>query len=135
MTTSREGQQYYKGTGRRKCSIAQVRLIPGPGAVVVNGKPLEEAVPSDQLRYSILDPFRISNTQGKFNVVVKVAGGGFSSQAVAIRHGITRALILVDEGLKAGLRKAGYVTRDPRVKERKKPGLKRARKAPQYTKR
>ncbi len=135
MTTSREGQQYYKGTGRRKCSIAQVRLVPGSGAVVINGKPLEEAVPSAQLQHSILDPFRVSNTQGKFNVMVKVAGGGFSSQAVAIRHGITRALIVVDEGLKTGLRKAGYVTRDPRVKERKKPGLKRARKAPQYTKR
>ncbi len=127
--------QYYHGTGRRKCAIAQVRIAPGGGGIVINGKPLEEAVPFPPYRNQIQDPFRVSNTVGRFNAVIKVSGGGLSAQAGAIRHGIARALVALDEGLKTPLRKAGMITRDPRVKERKKYGLKRARKAPQYTKR
>lgn len=134
MTTA-PNQQYFHGTGRRKTAIAQVRITPGAGAVVVNGKPLEQAVPMPPMRAAILDAFTVSNTQGRFNAVVKVTGGGVAAQAEAIRHGIARALVSLDESLKPALRKAGFITRDPRVKERKKYGLKRARKAPQYTKR
>ncbi len=133
MTTG--NQQYSHGTGRRKTAIAQVRVSPGGGAIVINGKPLEEAVPIPPLQTDILEPFRITGNLGRLNATVKVSGGGVSSQAGAIRHGITRALIDLDETLKPALRKAGLVTRDPRAKERKKYGLKRARKAPQYTKR
>ena len=127
--------QYFHGTGRRKGAIAQVRIAPGGGGIIVNGKPLEEAVPFPPYRNAIQEPFRVSNTVGKFNAVIKVAGGGVAGQTGAIRHGLARALVALDEGLKAPLRKAGLITRDPRVKERKKYGLKRARKAPQYTKR
>ena len=135
MTTSTVKQQYFRGTGRRKSAIAQVRIAPGGGGIVVNGKPLEEAVPWPPLRMGVLEPFRVSNTVGRFNAVVKVRGGGVASQSQAISHGLARALVVMDEGLKPVLRKAGLITRDPRVKERKKYGLKRARKAPQYTKR
>lgn len=128
-------QQYNHGTGRRKTSVAQVRLTPGGGVIVINGKPLEEALPMAPLQADVMAPFRITGNQGRLNAVVKVSGGGVSSQAGAIRHGLTRALIDMDEGLKPVLKKAGFVTRDPRAKERKKYGLKRARKAPQYTKR
>jgi small subunit ribosomal protein S9 len=135
MTTAPQHQQYYTGTGRRKSSIAQVRLAPGGGGIVINGKPLEEAIPFQPLRVAVLEPFRVSNTAGRFNAVVKVTGGGVASQTDAIQHGLARALVALDEGLKPVLRKAGLITRDPRIKERKKYGLKRARKAPQYTKR
>lgn len=134
MTTA-AAKQYVHGTGRRKTAIAQVRLTPGAGAVIVNGKPLEQAIPPQQLRMVTQEPFRATNTSGRFNAMVKVTGGGVSAQAQAIRHGIARALVDLDENLKPTLRKAGLLTRDPRVKERKKYGLKRARKAPQYTKR
>ena len=134
MTTA-SNQQYYHGTGRRKCAIAQVRIAPGGGGIVINGKPLEEAIPFPPLRMAVLEPFRVSDTMGRFNAVVKVTGGGVSSQSGAISHGIARALVALDEAFKSPLRKAGLITRDPRVKERKKYGLKRARKAPQYTKR
>ena len=133
MTTG--SQQYYHGTGRRKEAVAQVRIAPGGGAVVINGKLLEEAIPLQRLRVQVTEPFRVSSTQGRFNAVVKVRGGGVSAQAGAIRHGVARALVAMDETLKRPLRDAGFITRDPRVKERKKYGLKRARKAPQYTKR
>ena len=103
--------------------------------IVINGKPLEQAIPMPQLAAVVQEPFQVTNTQGRFSVVAKVTGGGVSSQADAIRHGIARALVELDETLKPVLRKAGLMTRDPRVKERKKYGLKRARKAPQYTKR
>ncbi len=135
MTTTPHNQQYYHGTGRRKCAIAQVRIVPGAGVVVVNGKPLEEALPQPPLRSAILEAFAVSGTTGRFNAMIKVHGGGVAGQADAIRHGIARALVSLDENLKTPLRKAGFITRDPRVKERKKYGLKRARKAPQYTKR
>jgi len=133
MTT--RNQQYFHGTGRRKCAVAQVRITPGGGGVIINGKPLEEAVPTAPLQAQVMAPFRASGTLGQFNAVVKVHGGGVSSQAGAIRHGLARALVALDETLKPVLRRAGLITRDPRVKERKKYGLKRARKAPQYTKR
>jgi small subunit ribosomal protein S9 len=128
-------RKHYYGTGRRKTAIARVRLLPGGGSIVVNDKPLQEAFPDEPLREVIFQPFKVTNTQEKFGVAAKVAGGGIAGQAAAIRHGIARALVESDEGLKAVLRQHGLLTRDARIKERKKYGLKRARKAPQYTKR
>ncbi len=128
-------QAYYYGTGKRKTSIARVRLLRGAGTVIVNGKPLEEYLPLPALQAVVLEPLRVTNTLGQFNAVAKVQGGGISGQAGAIRHGISRALAEADEELKPILRRYGFVTRDARIKERKKYGLKRARKAPQYTKR
>jgi small subunit ribosomal protein S9 len=128
-------QQYYAGTGRRKSAVARVRLTPGTGAIVINGKPLEEVFNRPSHQTLILKPFRVTENQDKFNAQVKVAGGGVSGWAGAIAHGIARAMLKVDENLKKPLRQNGLLTRDSRVKERKKYGLKRARKAPQYTKR
>ena len=128
-------QRYFHGTGKRKTSVARVRIYPGGDAFVVNGKPLEQYFPREALRTVALEPFAVVEQQGRFSTHVKVLGGGISGQAGAIRHGLTRALIAMDEALKPALRRAGFVTRDARVKERKKYGLKRARKAPQYTKR
>jgi small subunit ribosomal protein S9 len=128
-------QQYYAGTGRRKSAVARVRLTPGTGAIVINGKPLEEVFNRPSHQTLILKPFRVTENQDKFNAQVKVAGGGISGWAGAIAHGIARAMLKIDENLKKPLRQNGLLTRDPRVKERKKYGLKRARKAPQYTKR
>lgn len=128
-------QRYFYGTGKRKTSVARVRLYPGNGDFVVNGKPLDEYFGRVGLRGTALEPFAVVDQQGRFTVQVKVVGGGISGQAGAIRHGVTRALIAMDESLKPSLRRAGFVTRDAREKERKKFGLKRARKAPQYTKR
>ncbi|MBI4307732.1 MAG: 30S ribosomal protein S9 [Chloroflexi bacterium] len=121
--------------GRRKCAIARVRLVPGTGTVVINGKPLGTAFPVPRLQTLVLQPFKVANAEGKFNAMARVTGGGMTGQAGAVRHAIARALVVADESLKAAMRKAGLLTRDPRVKERKKYGLKRARKAPQYTKR
>ena len=127
---------FYQGTGRRKTSVARVRLIAGEGEVVVNGRSLEEHFGNAVDLNAILMPFRVTGTEGRFNVMVKVQGGGHHGQAGAIRHGIARALLASDpEGARAPLRQAGFLTRDPRMKERKKYGLKRARKAPQFTKR
>jgi len=128
-------QTYYSGTGRRKTSIAQVRLIKGEGVVIVNGKPVEESVARKVLRDVIMKPLILTETSNMYNAVVKVEGGGISGQAGAIAHGISRALVKADENLKPILKSNGMLTRDPRMKERKKYGLKRARKAPQYTKR
>jgi len=128
-------QAYFYGTGKRKTAIARVRLLPGGGTIIINGKPLEELFPQLSLQAVILEPLRVTDTSDKFNTVAKVEGGGISGQAGAIRHGIARALVKTDEGLKPLLRQYGLLTRDARVKERKKYGLKRARKAPQYTKR
>ncbi|TET86526.1 MAG: 30S ribosomal protein S9 [Dehalococcoidia bacterium] len=128
-------QAYFYGTGKRKTAIARVRLLPGSGTVIINGKPLEELFPQLALQAVILEPLRVTDTSDRFNTVAKVEGGGISGQAGAIRHGIARALVKTDEGLKPLLRQYGLLTRDARVKERKKYGLKRARKAPQYTKR
>jgi small subunit ribosomal protein S9 len=129
------GEQYYYGTGRRKSAVARVRLYPGSGSIVVNDKPLQEVFTWELLRLKVRRPLVSTETEERFNVHAKIAGGGISAWADALAHGISRALIVFDEGLKPTLRKAGLLTRDPRVKERMKPGLKRARKAPQYTKR
>ena len=130
-----EGEQYYYGTGRRKSAVARVRLYPGSGSVIINGKPLQEVFTWELLRLKVRRPLMTTETEERFNVYAKIAGGGISAWADALAHGISRALIVFDEGLKPTLRKAGLLTRDARVKERMKPGLKRARKAPQYTKR
>jgi small subunit ribosomal protein S9 len=127
--------RYYYGTGRRKEAVAQVRLYPGTGSVIVNGKPAEEYFTRDIDIFRLRGPLQATGMGDRFNIMVRVTGGGITGQAEAIRHGIARALLEADPELRPVLRKAGYLTRDPRVKERKKPGLKRARKAPQYTKR
>lgn len=126
---------YFQGTGRRKTSIARVRLVPGEGTVVVNGKPLDEYFGRDGAAEAAIAAFGVTNTSRRFNAMVKVEGGGVSGQVGAIAHGIARALLQVDKDNTKALRQAGLLTRDPRAKERKKPGLKRARKAPQFTKR
>ena len=124
------------GTGRRKTAVARVRLIAGEGEIVVNGRTLAEHFGNAVNEADLLMPFRVTGTEGRFNVMIKVEGGGVTGQAGAIRHGIARALLELDpETNRAPLRGAGLLTRDPRMKERKKYGLKRARKAPQYTKR
>lgn len=130
-----EKQAYFYGTGRRKTAIARVRLIPGNGAIIINGVPYEELYSRVELRQKILKPLEATESVGKYNVIAKVEGGGISAQGGAVSHGIARALVAVDEKSKVALRKNGLLTRDDRAKERKKPGLKRARKAPQYTKR
>jgi small subunit ribosomal protein S9 len=133
--TSRQDRYHY-GTGRRKRAIARVRLYPGEGAFTVNGKTSREYFGGRELhQLTMLTPLRLTNTVGRFDVSVRVVGGGVSGQAGAIRHGISRALLRFDEELRPTLKRAKMLTRDPRVKERKKVGLKRARKAPQYTKR
>jgi small subunit ribosomal protein S9 len=128
-------QPYFYGTGKRKTAIARVRLLAGDGSVLIDGKTLEERFPEVSLRTVILEPFRATGTLGRFSAVAKVEGGGTSGQASALRHGIARALVEADESLRGVLRQHGLLTRDARIKERKKYGLKRARKAPQYTKR
>ena len=128
-------QHYFYGTGRRKTSVARVRLYPGAGAFIVNGKPLEEVFTRGTHQAQMLTPLRVTGNAGKYTVQVKVEGGGISGWAGAITHGIARALVASDESQKPQLRKFGLLTRDARMKERKKYGLKRARKAPQYTKR
>src|SRR6478672_7116670 len=125
---------FFSGTGRRKTSIARVRLLPGEGEIVVNGRSLEEHFGNAVNEAEVRMPFRVTGTEGRFNAMIKVEGGGVTGQAGAIRHGIARALLEVDAH-RVPLRQAGLLTRDPRMKERKKYGLKRARKAPQYTKR
>jgi small subunit ribosomal protein S9 len=128
-------QSYFHGTGRRKTAIAQVKLMAGNGAIIIDGKPLEERFPSLEHQRVIIQPFMATESSGKFNAVIKVLGGGTTGQSAAIAHGISRALVRADERFKPILRQNGLLTRDARAKERKKPGLKRARKAPQYTKR
>jgi small subunit ribosomal protein S9 len=128
-------QTYYYGTGKRKTAIAAVRLYPGNGQVLVNGKQVADAFPILAHQITVQEPFRVTENEGKFNTVVKVQGGGISAQAQAIAHGIARALVRMNEELRPVLRRTPLLTRDARIKERKKYGLKRARKAPQYTKR
>ncbi len=130
-----EKTRYVGGTGRRKTSVAQVRLTPGEGAIIINGVPFDEVYTRIEHRNKVLLPFVATDLMGKYNAVIKGNGGGMSGQAGAIAHGIARALVEVNEAFKTPLRQNGLLTRDPRVKERKKPGLKRARKAKQYTKR
>ena len=126
---------YYAGTGRRKTSVAQVRISSGGGAIIVNGSPYDERFPRDVHREIIISPLVLTETLDKYSVMVKVDGGGVTGQSGAIAHGIARALVKADESLKPVLRQNGLLTRDSRVKERKKAGLRRARKAKQYTKR
>ncbi|MHC6178411.1 30S ribosomal protein S9 [Clostridium sp. JNZ X4-2] len=125
----------YCGTGRRKKSTARVRLVPGEGKVIVNKRNIEDYFGLETLRVIVNQPFALTSTAGKFDVLVNVHGGGFTGQAGAIRHGISRALLKADENLRLELKKAGLLTRDPRMKERKKYGLKKARRAPQFSKR
>lgn len=128
-------QAYFSGTGKRKTAIAEVRLMAGNGAIVINGKPVEEIFAIPRWQTAIMEPLKVTNTQNKFSAVIKVHGGGTTAQAYAIRHGISRALVKIDESLRPLLRSYGFLTRDARVKERKKYGLKKARKARQYRKR
>ena len=126
----------YLGTGRRKKSVARVRLVAGKGNVTVNGRSLDEYFGLETLKVIVKQPLTATETASKFDVICKVQGGGFTGQAGAIRHGIARALLKVDEeAFRSTLKKAGYLTRDPRMKERKKYGLKGARRAPQFSKR
>ncbi len=127
--------QYYEGIGRRKTSTARVRLIPGGGNITVNGKPAQDYFPRIGDLEAVLAPLRATGYEGKLDVTVKVEGGGITGQAGAARRGMARALMVMNPDLQPALRAAGFLTRDPRMKERKKPGLKRARKAPTYTKR
>ncbi len=126
--------QYY-GTGRRKSSVARVYLRPGNGKITVNKRDLDEYFGLETLKTIVRQPLEATETADKFDVMVSVAGGGFTGQAGAIKHGIARALLEVDEEYRATLKKAGFLTRDPRMKERKKYGLKAARRAPQFSKR
>ncbi len=129
-------QEYYYGTGKRKTAIAKVRLyLDDGGPIIVNGKTMEEFFNWNPWQLEITEPFRATDTVNRFRVVVRVLGGGVHAQAQAIRHGIARALVVYDESMKPTLRHAGFITRDSRIKESKKYGLKRARRAPQYTKR
>ena len=127
--------RYYEAVGRRKRAVARVRLFPGDGQVVINECSLKEYFGRPQDWRDVMAPLQLTNNESSFNLSVLVKGGGITGQAQAIRHGIARALLLTDPNLRPVLRRGGYLTRDPREKERKKPGLKRARKAPQYTKR
>ncbi len=128
-------QHYYYATGRRKTAIALVRVYMESGPIVINGKPMEEFFPWDSWQKLVMQPFQVTDSLGQFRVVAKVSGGGTVSQAGAMRHGISRALTVADPNLRTPLKRAGLLTRDAREKERKKYGLKRARKAQQYTKR
>lgn len=129
-------KRYYQGTGRRKTAVARVRLFPGSGEFVVNGKNITEYFGQrDLFEREVIRPLELTGNAASFNVLVKVRGGGVAGQVGAVRHGIARALLDVNAELRPTLKKAGLLTRDPRMKERKKPGLKRARKRPQYTKR
>ncbi|CUH95185.1 30S ribosomal protein S9 [Propionispora sp. 2/2-37] len=125
----------YYGTGRRKTSVARVRLVPGEGNVIINGRPLVEYFGLKTLELIVKQPLNLTETIGKYDVLAKVEGGGPSGQAGAIRHGIARALLRVDLEYRPALKKAGFLTRDPREKERRKYGLKKARKASQFSKR
>ena len=125
----------YMGTGRRKKSVARVRLVPGNGKVVINNREIETYFGLETLRMIVNQPLVLTGSKDKFDVLVNVHGGGYTGQAGAIRHGIARALLNVDADFRPTLKKAGFLTRDPRMKERKKYGLKKARRAPQFSKR
>ncbi len=126
--------QYY-GTGRRKESVARVRLVPGEGRIIINQKTLDDYFGLESLKLIVKQPLNLTETIGKFDVLAKVEGGGHSGQAGAVRHGIARALLRADGEMRPALKRAGFLTRDPRTKERKKYGLKKARRAPQFSKR
>ncbi len=126
---------YFYGTGRRKKSVARVRIIPGTGVITINGQDIDEYFGLETLKLIVNQPFTVTDTMGKFDIVCRVNGGGFSGQAGAIRHGVAKALLQADAAYRPALKKAGLLTRDPRMKERKKYGLKGARRAPQFSKR
>ena len=126
---------YFYGTGRRKSSVARVRLYPGSGKITINGRDVEDYFGLETLKLIINQPFGVTGTEGKFDIVANVRGGGISGQAGAIHHGVSRALLLADDSYRTLLKKAGFLTRDPRMKERKKYGLKAARRASQFSKR
>jgi len=125
----------YRGTGRRKSSVARVMLSPGTGKFVINKRQFEDYIPSAATRLDVMQPLELTSNQSAFDITVNVNGGGITGQAGAIRHGITRALLEVNADYRKVLKAAGMITRDPRVKERKKPGLRKARRAPQFSKR
>lgn len=125
----------YYGTGRRKSSVARVYIMPGTGKITINKRDIDNYFGLETLKTIVRQPFSVTNTEQKFDVFVNVKGGGFTGQAGAIRHGISRALLQADNEYRPSLKKAGFLTRDPRMKERKKPGLKAARRAPQFSKR
>ena len=125
----------YFGTGRRKKSVARVQLVPGTGIITINGKNIDDYFGLETLKLIVRQPMTITGTDGKFDMICKVTGGGFTGQAGAIRHGLARALLEYDETFRTTLKQAGFLTRDPRMKERKKYGLKKARRAPQFSKR
>ena len=127
---------YHYGTGRRKSSVARVHLFPnGTGSITINGRDIDDYFGLETLKLIVRQPLAITDTTEKFDIVCRVSGGGVTGQAGAIRHGLSRALLQYDESLRPALKKAGFLTRDPRMKERKKPGLKKARRAPQFSKR
>ena len=126
---------YFYGTGRRKSSVARVRLYPGTGAITINNREIDDYFGLETLKLIVRQPLVLTNTLGKYDIICKVVGGGVSGQAGAIRHGLSRALLLTGDDLRPVLKKAGFLTRDPRMKERKKYGLKAARRAPQFSKR
>ncbi|XID90803.1 30S ribosomal protein S9 [Paenibacillaceae bacterium WGS1546] len=128
-------QVQYLGTGRRKHSVARVRLVPGEGRIVINKRDINEYFDVETLKLIVKQPLNLTETLGKYDILVLAHGGGTSGQAGAIRHGISRALLKADPELRSPLKKAGFLTRDPRMKERKKYGLKAARRAPQFSKR
>ena len=130
-----DSKPYYYGTGRRKHSVARVRMYPGTGKITINGRDIDEYFGLETLKLIVRQPMEITNTLGRFDIVCTVAGGGVTGQAGAIRHGLARALLQQDENNRPILKKAGFLTRDPRMKERKKYGLKAARRAPQFSKR
>ena len=126
---------YFYGTGRRKKSVARVRIVPGTGVITINGRDIDDYFGLETLKLIVNQPFGVTETVGKFDIVCTVRGGGFSGQAGAIRHGLSRALLQADEANRPALKKAGFLTRDSRMKERKKYGLKAARRASQFSKR
>ena len=126
---------YFYGTGRRKKSIARVRIYPGTGAITINKRDIDDYFGLETLKLIVNQPYEVTDTVGKFDIVCTVTGGGISGQAGAIRHGLAKALLQADETYRPALKKAGFLTRDPRMKERKKYGLKAARRAPQFSKR
>ena len=128
-------KEYFYGTGRRKSSVARVRIMPGTGVITINGRDIDDYFGLETLKLVVRQAFEVSGTTGKFDLVATVCGGGVTGQAGAIRHGLSRALLQFDEELRPTLKKAGLLTRDPRMKERKKYGLKGARRAPQFSKR
>ena len=126
---------YFYGTGRRKKSVTRVRIVPGTGVITINGRDIDDYFGLETLKLIVNQPFGVTETVGKFDIIATVTGGGISGQAGAIRHGLSRALVAADEANKPALKAAGFLTRDPRMKERKKYGLKAARRAPQFSKR